>query len=265
MEVPSAVYVVCPECGEETLHSVLKGSVGTKKGFTLDATVRCETCTRVHHVVVREARDVEVPVIVSQGGQSRKVRITIPGDEEVVVGQEILVDGANTLVTGLETKDGKRAEKAMPDKLLTIWVKDYEVVKVKFAINLGKKTISKSMDMTPADTVHVGQEFTFGRLRMTVHAIKVKEKLLNRGTAEAGEIQRVFGKPTRLDRDARVFDNAREGARVSRLRRDEAAAPTAEEVLEALPDWEEDEEAGSDFEEIDEAHEPEPETKRRGR
>ena len=34
MNVPNAIHVECPDCGEETLHEVLKGKLG-KDGDTL--------------------------------------------------------------------------------------------------------------------------------------------------------------------------------------------------------------------------------------
>jgi uncharacterized Zn finger protein len=69
---------------------------------------------------------------------------------------------------------------------------------VGFAINLDHKTITKSIPAEPEREFTVGEEHLFGRLRVTVHAIKTKERLLKRGTATAAEIVRVFAKPTPL-------------------------------------------------------------------
>lgn len=250
MDVPSAVYVDCPDCGEETLHSVLKGSVGTRKGMTLNATVQCENCSRVHHVLVKEAKPMTIPVVISAGNNSRKATAELLADEILQVEDELIVAGVNTIITGIETKDGRRVPKATTDKVLTLWVKEFEQIPVKFTINLGKKTISKRIDMGPDDVVRVGQEFVFGRLRVTVHGIKVEGRMLHRGDAAAREISRVFAKPTRLELQGRLFESAREGARSARQQRyaqrdAPTEAPTDEEVFDALPDWEEDE-AGDD-------------------
>jgi len=88
---------------------------------------------------------------------------------------------------------------------------------VKFAINLGHKTIAKAVAAKPEDVYAVGEEHTFGRLRVTVHAIKVKGRLLRRGSAPASEVTRVFARPTRPDRkehrpEKAVRDRAREDA-----------------------------------------------------
>jgi len=60
-------------------------------------------------------------------------------------------------------------------------------------LNVAKTTLAKAdQEFT------IGEEHLFGRLRVTVHAIKTKERLLKRGSAEAADIIRVFAKPTPL-------------------------------------------------------------------
>lgn len=198
-ETPSVVTVMCPDCEEETLHSVLKGTAGGKGGaLTLDATVQCEQCSRVHHVVVREEAPLEVPVVVSSGDKSTRTKLTLPGDEEVALGEAFIVDGVNCKLTGIESKDLRWVEAAALKDVKTLWVKAFDEIMVKFAINMDHKTITKAMPCPPEQEFTVGAELLFGRLRVTIHAIKTEERLLKRGTAEAAEIVRVFGRPTPL-------------------------------------------------------------------
>lgn len=214
-EAPAAIYVECPDCGEETLHTVLKGKVGKTGDYTLDAKVTCTECGRTHHVVIREAKDVELPIVVSAGNASQRHKIPLPADEEIVVGDLLIVDGRNVMITGIELAGSRRPLRAIAKQAITLWAKDYESVVVKFAINLGHKTISKAVPAKPEDLFHVGDEHTFGRLRVTVHSIKLHEKLIRRGSAEASQIARVFAKPTRPDKKPHrpqkdVRDRARE-------------------------------------------------------
>jgi uncharacterized Zn finger protein len=220
-EPPSAITVACPDCGEETLHTVLKGTMGTRgEHVTLDATVQCTECSRVHHAVVRQAKDVEVPVVVSHGNQSRRTRIALPGDEDVSVGEAFIVDGVNCKVTGIEAKDTRWVDDAHVKDVLTLWVKEFEELPVGFAINLGHKTITKTLPSPPEREFTVGEEFVFGRLRVTVHAIKTEDRLLKRGTAEAGEIVRVFASPTPLGTsNPRPDKKSREQMRLKEERR----------------------------------------------
>lgn len=198
-DLPSVVTAACPDCGEDTIHEVLHGTAGSRGGgLTLDATVRCEDCGRVHRTTVREAPHVDVPVVISHGGTSRRARVQLAEDEEVSVDEALIVEGVNTRITGIETKELRRVEDALVSDVKTLWVKEFEELAIGFAINLGHKTITKTLSAKPEDEFSVGDEHLFGRLRVTVHAIKTHERLLKRGSAEAQDIVRVFAKPTPL-------------------------------------------------------------------
>lgn len=198
-EPPAAVTATCPSCGEDAIQTVLHGRVGEKGAEqTLDATVRCEECGHTHHLLQRTARDVEVPVVISSGAASRRTKTMLPGDDEISLEEGLIVDGLNCRITGIESKDGRRVEGASVKEIQTLWLKEFEELPIGFAINLGKKTIAKILPATPEVEFTVGEEYVFGRLRVTVHAIKTNERMMKRGTAEAGEIVRVFAKPTPL-------------------------------------------------------------------
>lgn len=196
--VPAAIEVRCKGCGEETMHKVLSGRLGTRKGFTLEATVKCTECDTVHRVVVKEAGDVTIPAIVSRGGESRKSSVEFPADEVVAVGDELIVDARACVVTGIELASGKRVESATASQAKTVWLKDFEQVKLRFGVNLDDKTISKEMEVDPSRVVEVGEEFILGRLRVTVHSIATGQRTLRRGSAEARDIRRIFARPTKL-------------------------------------------------------------------
>lgn len=195
--VPSAVTTRCPSCGKETLHTVLRGRTSGPK---LDATVQCTECESTHHAIVRQSRDVDVPVVMSAGSKSIRTRVTLPDDEAIRLEESFIVDGVDARLTGIESKDGKRVEAALVREVLTLWMKRFDEIDVGFAINLDKKTITKSLKVEPTREFTVGEEHVFGRLRVTVHAIKTDERLLKRGSAPAGEIRRIFARPTPLAR-----------------------------------------------------------------
>jgi uncharacterized Zn finger protein len=199
-EPPAAVTAACPDCGEDTLHSVLHGRVGTRgEVTTLDATVECTDCGRTHHVLLREAKDVTVPAVLSDvAGQSRRTTVDVPGDAELTIGEAFIVDGINSVLTGIETRDMRRVDEAEVKDVATLWFKEFEEILVGFAINMGHKTITKTLPSPPEREFSVGEEHVFGRLRITVHAIKTTEALLKRGTASAGNIVRIFARPTPL-------------------------------------------------------------------
>lgn len=218
-EPPSAVTTACPQCGEETLHTVLHGRASRPGGgFTFEGTVECVECSTVHHAVVREPAPTEVHVVVSHGGQSRSTRIAVDSEDEVSVDEAFIVDGTSCKLTGIQTKDERWVESAPVAQVKTLWMKQFEELAVGFAINLGHKTITKTLAAKPEHEFTIGEEHLFGRLRVTVHAIKTKERMLKRGSAAAEDIVRIFAKPTPLggekprpDKRAREEMRQREG------------------------------------------------------
>jgi uncharacterized Zn finger protein len=182
--------------------------------------VQCTRCDTVHHAVVREAADVELPVVVSAGAASARAKLTLSGDDALHLGDELIVDGVDTRLTGIESRDGRRVDAAVAKDVGTLWVKRFDQVTVGVAINLDKKTIAKELVVEPTRAFTVGEELLFGRLRVTVHAIKTEERLLKRGSAEAGEIRRVFARPTPLGRgEPRPDKRTREQLRARAERR----------------------------------------------
>lgn len=219
-EPPSAVTTACPQCGEDTLHTVLHGRASTSGGaFTFQGTVECVECGRVHQATVKEPAPIEVPVIISQGQTSRKLRMGLAPDDEISVGEIIVVEGKNCKVTGVQAKEHQRwVDYAAVADIMTLWVVDFEDLTVGFAINMGHKTITKSLSAKPDQEFTIGQEHLFGRLRVTVHAIKTNDHMLKRGTAEASEIVRVFAKPTELGAPHRPPKPIREAKRAREAR-----------------------------------------------
>lgn len=219
-EAPSALNVMCPGCGELSLHTVLKGRQSRGGAvITVDATVQCEECQRVHHVIHREAAPVDVLVIISKGSVSRKAKVQLALDEDIEVGEAFIVEGMNCKLSGIDDIQGRRVDAARVADVKTLWMKEFEDMLVKWAINLGHKTITKVVPARPEDAFTVGEERVFGRLRVTVHAIKTEEKLLRRGSADAGEIVRVFAAPAELgDRTHRPDKRTRAALRETEAR-----------------------------------------------
>ncbi len=214
--VPQVVMAPCPDCGDDTPHAILHGTLGTKGGYTLDATAQCEECDRVHHVLLREPAPVQVNVVVSWRADSTKTSAWFAPTDSIRVGDEFVMNERRVQVTGIELPSGKRVPSAQIADLRTVWAKDFETVKVPFAINLKRRTVAKHQDVDPEEEYTVGQEVVFGRLRVTIHAIKTDDGVLTRGTTKAREISRVFAKPTPLGKSYRPPPEIRARMRMGR-------------------------------------------------
>lgn len=195
MNVPNAIYVECPDCGEETLHEVLKGRLG-KDGDTLEGTLRCHECGRVHSAVVREAKTIRVPVIVSDRGESSRSELELPEDEELRVEDELLLEDLPIIISSLE-KGEARVNKALAKDVTAIWAKRFDKVHVKISINDIHKTIPMEMDALPEEEFFVGDLMSVGRYNVVITQIKTKDSMARRGSVAARDIVRIYAKKAR--------------------------------------------------------------------
>jgi len=196
MNVPNAIQVECPDCGEETLHEVLKGRLG-KDGNTLEGTLRCQDCGRVHTAVIRETRTVMVPVIVSDQGESRKAEIEIPEDEVIRVEDELILDDLPIIVSSVEKGNG-RVTKALAKDITTIWAKRFDQVHVKISINDVHKTIPAEIVVLPEEEFFIGDLMTVGRYNVVITQIKTSDGMARRGSVLARDIVRLYARKARI-------------------------------------------------------------------
>ncbi len=195
MNVPNAIQVECPDCGEETLHEVLKGRLG-KDGNTLEGTLRCQECGRVHTAVVRETKTVMVPVIISDQGESRKAEIEIPEDEVIRIEDELLLDDLPIIVSSVEKGNG-RVNKALAKDITAIWAKRFDQVHVKISINDVHKTIPAEIVVLPEEEFFIGDLMTVGRYNVVITQIKTPDGMARRGSVLARDIVRLYARKAR--------------------------------------------------------------------
>ena len=196
--VSNAIYVECPDCGEETLHEVLKGRLG-KDGSTLEATLRCQECGRVHPAVVREGRTIRVPVIVSDRKESRRAEVELPEDEELQVEDELQLDDLPIIISSLE-REGARVSRALAKDVTTIWAKRFDKVHVRVSINDVHKTIPAEVDALPEEEFFIGDLMTIGRYDVVITQIKTRDAMARRGAVMARDIVRIYAKRARTTR-----------------------------------------------------------------
>ncbi len=195
MSIPNAIYVECPDCGVETLHEVLKGRLG-KDGNSLEGTLRCQECGRVHSAVVREAKTINVPVIISDQGESSKAKLELPENEELRVEDELLLDDVPIIISSLE-KNGGRVEKALVKEISTIWAKRFDKVHVKISINDVHKTIPSEIIALPEEEFFIGDLMTVGRHNAVITQIKTTDGMARRGSVLARDIVRIYARKAR--------------------------------------------------------------------
>ena len=234
MEIPNALYLECPECGEETLHEVLKGRGSERAGgVRLSALVKCQECGTVRTVDVREDAERAVVAVLSDGDRSTRCTVPLDPSSVVSVGDVIMLGGGGAAGgegPGAEAGgDGERADDEKPSEegeddslstadegmpclvtaievrtrrvprakassVDTLWLKRYDRVKVKVSVNTGRKTVSRDFWAAPDERFEIGDIVSAGDMKVLVHSLNTGGRRLRRGSARADEIRRLYGR-----------------------------------------------------------------------
>jgi uncharacterized Zn finger protein len=193
MAVPASIMVECPMCKDETLHEILAGRIGGKAQTVLDSTVKCKACGHVHHVLLKGDKPVEVPVIISWIDESERSKASFDPEDVLSVDDEFMCGDLPVLITSIESK-GARVERAKASDITSIWGKKFEKVRIHFSITRRGKSFSEVVDAVPDEEFSVGDILKVGNHDIVIHSIKIKEKALRRGGAQARDIVRIYAK-----------------------------------------------------------------------
>lgn len=127
------VGVECPGCSPEepTVHEILKPDT--------DATVRCLHCSHVHKTTIPSAPMTDVAVVVSSGSESEKTTASFPADEQLLVGDERIVEidavPTGVRITSIEEDEGKRVTHAVAAQIATLWTRSIDNVGISATIH----------------------------------------------------------------------------------------------------------------------------------
>lgn len=191
-EMPDTIVYVCPDCGEETEHQILKGRMGKA---TLEGTFRCNECGKVTSETIRIPEILQVPVIYSDGDVSEPATTTLESNDIVELDDEFeMDDGRKVCVTYIEVGDGRRVKKAVATDIKKLWVKRFDILSVKVSVNDSGRTYPLRVQAEPDDEFVVGSMLKFEDFDCLIHAIKTKHSLVRHGAAEARDITRIYGK-----------------------------------------------------------------------
>jgi len=114
--------LVCPNCGMETEHEIVSYRE-VKDG--VEYVLRCKNCNYTYKKVIKEEKMREIKVIWSWRDKSEVKKYSTFEDDIIFMGDEIRVDGVNSLVTAIDSK-GKRVKSATARDVDTLWAKRFD-------------------------------------------------------------------------------------------------------------------------------------------
>lgn len=204
-ELPDVIVFECEECDDFTDHEILKGRFGKA---SVTGTFRCNECGTVSTTTIRLPEEITIKVLYSDGDETSVTETVLMSNEIVERDDDFFLDsGERVRVTHIDTLSGKSARKAPATDIKSIWVKQFGVINVKFSINDNHRTLSAYVEAEPEDIFAVGMIVPFEDFDCHVHAIKTRKRLLRHGSAEAGEITRIYGKIRKKEYSVMEFDD----------------------------------------------------------
>jgi predicted Zn finger-like uncharacterized protein len=175
---PDRVALACPSCSPEfeTVHETLSTGGG-------QVTVRCTECDHVHKTTLPEERTVDMPVVISQDGDSFKATVDAPADETLSVGEEFVAETDAAImtvrITSLELEDEERVESAPAEDVATAWTRAVGNVTVDVTVHPkdGRRDETKSVEFgVPGDyEFEVGETDELGDYEFTVEGIHIRD------------------------------------------------------------------------------------------
>lgn len=191
-EVPEEIIYECSKCDEYLPHQVLKGRMGKT---SLEGTFRCTECGNTFSATLKIPRQFRVPVIISDGPVSEKSSTELEEEEIIAVGDEFfLEDGRRMRVCSIDLGGGQRKKKAKTQDVKTIWAQQFDNLILKVTVNDNRKSYSRRVEAEPDDEFIIGQVLSVSDMDCYVHAIKTRERLVSKGTVEARDVVRIYGK-----------------------------------------------------------------------
>jgi len=187
------MYLICPNCGKETEHEIISYRE-TKRGK--EYILKCKNCGYTYSKIIKDEKMIEIKTITSLNDKSTVQRYTTFEEDILSVGEEIKVNGVNSIITAIDTKE-KRVSKAVARDIKTLWVKRFDRIRIKVSVNRREKTIPAEIMATPDEEFYIGDILELNGIHAVIHKIKTNERFVHNGGAAARDIVRIYAKEIR--------------------------------------------------------------------
>jgi uncharacterized Zn finger protein len=177
----AAGTLYCEVCGRTTPHRILRVAPGaTVAGVR--GLARCRVCRLTHPFVSAAERKVEVDLIVSGGGTSRRVRIALPAETRLAPGRPLPGPMARLEVTRLDGAGGKAVTEASAGSVRTIWAVEPADRGIALAVSEGRgRVVSRRLQLPSSVRLEVGGWVEVDGSTVILRAIRARGRTWHRG------------------------------------------------------------------------------------
>ena len=193
MDIPDTSCVTsCPTCGEEKEHEIVNKKI---VGPGLDVKVKCNSCNLVHKVHLRPNKSVLIPFLLSEGPESKNVKIEVDDDELFRVGDIFEHDLKSWRVNTIESTQNKFMRKSLPERIGRITAIRFDEVRVKLTMNDGDYSKPGLIVCEPDRIFSTGSIIEYEGEKWRIRSINTERGSTLRGKFEAYKIKRIYLQP----------------------------------------------------------------------
>ena len=143
-----SLETMCPFCSSLTPHRVLHlrphaplGRPGASSGGPILGVARCLTCRTTHPFTAEIPREVQIPVILSEGATSALHRVHLPREHPIRVGDSIRVASREVRIQRVEWQAGTPRTADRAHQVRTLWTVPDDYVILRMALAEGARTL----------------------------------------------------------------------------------------------------------------------------
>jgi len=182
----------CDICASETENDIL--NIKEFKN-TIVMKLRCRKCGNIREVKRNVKKFIDVPVVFSDGADSIKASVKLPEDEIIAVGEEIIIDGYNSIITGIETIDAKRKNSDITSNIRTLWTRKFEENQFNIKIKKKDRHVFKKISAVVDEEFEIGDIIEVERNPVVITSIKLNDgTIIKKGIVQSRYIKQIFSR-----------------------------------------------------------------------
>ena len=179
----------CPSCGFVTSHEVLRER---KAGTGTDYLLKCDECSEVHKLQVREPKAVEISFMLSEGAETRTAKIDIDEDEIIVIGDIFEHDDASWEINRIEDKTNISVNQCGAKEISRANAVRSDMVMVRLTLTRGEVSVSDSITVERETVFKAGSIMLFNDEKWRIRAIHTGAGRTMTGRVDAYDIKRIY-------------------------------------------------------------------------
>jgi len=179
----------CPTCDMVTGHEVLREK---KAGSGSDFLVKCDECSGIHTITVREPKSLTIPFMLSEGADTTIVNIDLDEDEVLTIGDVFEHNDAHWEINRIENSKGQAMSHSTVDIVARANAVRSDMVLVRLTLTRGEVSSSDSITVERNTVFKAGSIMEHWEQKWRIRAIHTGAGRTLTGRVDAYDIKRIY-------------------------------------------------------------------------